>query len=326
MSLGVTVGKFYPFHRGHEHLINQAAAQVDKLVVLLCWKPDQELPGPLRASWIRECCPQVEVIEVLDDLPDASEPWARRTIEVLGGPPDVAFTSEEYGETYAALMGCRHICIDRDRATFPISGSELREELSSHWQHLTPPARAHLARRVCVLGVESSGTTTLAQDLARHFETVWVPEHGRWYWEGRRWTPNQESWETAEFHRIARGQIALEEDLARQANRLVVADTDPLATYVWHRRFMGHDDEALWELATSRRYDLYLLTEPDFPFVQDGTREGEAIRAAMHGWFVEALEGAGRRYLRIGGGRCGRTTAAVEQVEPLLEFAPLRQP
>ncbi len=326
MRLGVTVGKFYPFHQGHEHLLQSAAAQVDRLVVLLCYKPGQELPGRERAAWIRESCPMVEVIEVLDDLPNESAPWARRTIELLGRAPDVAFTSEEYGQEYAARMGCRHVGIDLDRARFPISGTALREDLAGQWQYLTAPAKAYLARRVCVLGAESSGTTTLAVDLARRYHTVWVPEYGRWYWEGRRYSPQAEQWTTDEFYRIARGQMAWEDDLARRANRLVVADTDPLATFVWHRRYLGRDDPRLWAMAMERHYDLYVLTEPDFPFVQDGTREGEALRHRMHGWFIEALEQSGRRYLCLGGGPVERLEAAVEALEPLLAFARLREP
>ena len=52
---------------------------------------------------------------------------------------------------------------------------------------LTGPAKAHFAKRVVVVGVESSGTTTLAEALAEHYHTVWVPEYGRFYWEGRRY-------------------------------------------------------------------------------------------------------------------------------------------
>jgi nicotinamide riboside kinase len=59
--------------------------------------------------------------------------------------------------------------------------------------------RAGLARRVVVIGAESTGKTTLAQALAENLGTVWVPEYGRWYWEGRRCLADQE-WDTGEFH------------------------------------------------------------------------------------------------------------------------------
>lgn len=326
MSLGVTVGKFYPFHRGHDLLLREARRQVDHLVVLVGWKPGQALPGSLRAGWIREEHPDVEVLEVLDDLPEAPGPWARRTLEVLGGRrPDVAFTSEDYGAPWAALMGARHVAVDPGRARVCTSGTALRADLGAGWDLLTPSARAHFARRVCVLGVESSGTTTLARDLARRLRTAWVPEYGRAYAEGRQ-TLGDAPWRTDEFLHIARAQAACEDALARRADRLLVCDTDPLATSVWHRRYMGAWSPALEALASARRYDLYLLTAPDFPFVQDGTRDGEHVRHAMHAWFVEALERRGAPWLELRGAPERRLHEALAAVEPLLRFQPLPAP
>ena len=207
MSVGVTVGKFYPFHLGHDHLIATAKQRVDRLVVLVGDKPEHALPGRLRAEWIGELHPDVDVRVTPDDLPEAPEPWARRTLEVLGGrAPDVAFTSEAYGAPWAAALGARHEGIDPDRARFPISGTQLRADLAQHWRFLTAPAKAWFARRVCVVGAESTGKTTVAQALAAHYRTAWVPEYGRHYWEGRRHLDDQ-AWASDEFLRIARGQV-----------------------------------------------------------------------------------------------------------------------
>ncbi len=66
MSLGITVGKFYPFHLGHDYLIREAKKRVTHLVVLVGYQPNQAIPGSKRANWIRSMHPDVEVIEVLD--------------------------------------------------------------------------------------------------------------------------------------------------------------------------------------------------------------------------------------------------------------------
>lgn len=327
MTLGITVGKFYPLHQGHTHLLRTARAQVDHLVVLLGYRPDQALPGHIRAGWIRSLYPDIEVILALEDIPNAPEPWAARALALLGGrTPDIAFTSEAYGAPWAALMGARHIAVDPQRARFPISGTALRADLHTHWAMLTPPAKAYFARRVCVIGVESSGTTTLAQALAQHYQTVWVPEYGRWYWEGRRYTPQSEVWGTYEFVQIARGQAAWEDDLAMQANKLVICDTDPLATHVWHRRYVGTYAHAVARIADSRHYDLYILTLPDFAFVQDGTRESKHMRLQMHQWFVDVLTATGRPYITVGGTHVERLRVATRSIDPLLVFPPLAKP
>jgi len=327
VTLGVTIGKFFPFHLGHDLLVREAKARCDRLVVLVGWKPGQALPGELRAAWIRELHPDVEVLLVLEDVPDAPEPWARRTIEVVGEAlggrrPDVAFTSEPYGEPWAAAMGCRHEAIDVARARVPASGTALREDLGRHWELLTSPAKAHFARRVVVLGVESSGTTTLATALAERLRTVCVPEVGRAWWEARRHLAAP--WTEADFLAIARSQAALEDDLARLANRVLICDTDPLATTVWHRRYLGCRSASLEAVAATRTADLHLLTAPDFPFVQDGTREDGPHRAEMHGWFKDAL--AGRPYLELTGSPRARLAAALAAIEPLLRWEPLQAP
>lgn len=322
MTLGVTVGKFNPFHVGHDHLIATAKAQVDELVVLIGVRTDETVPAAVRATWIREAHPDVDVVEVNDDIPLAPEPWARRTLEVLGRRPDVAFTSEDYGDAWAAAMGARHVCVDLDRRVNPVTARMLRADLSSHWDLLMPPAKAYFAKRVCVVGVESSGTTTMARDLAERFETVWVPEYGRMYWEGRRYLDTE--WSTSEFVHIAKAQVALEDGLARQARRVVICDTDVLATSVWHRRYTGQQSDEVLRIAQRRRYDLYFLTMPDFGFVQDGSRDGEHIRLRMHDWFVEALEDVGAKYETLDGPHEHRVEQAENAIKKVLVFPQLR--
>ena len=323
MTLGVVIGKFYPFHLGHDLVISRAKEQVDQLVVLCCAKRTDMIPGEVRAVWIREEHPDVTVLDVADDLPEEPAPWARRTIELLDRSPDTVFTSESYGDDYAALMDARHVSVDPDRTIFPVSGTLLRSELAAHWELLTPAAKAGLARRICVTGVESSGTTTLTEDLASHFGTAFVPEYGRSYWEGRRFIPSAEQWSEDEFVRIATRQQDIEDDLARRANRILICDTDALTTNVWHRRYRGDYSQRVEEIADSRSYDLYLVTTPSFPFVQDGTREGEAIRHEMHGWLTDALTSSNRKWIEVDGSPGARVAQAVAAMEPLLRFESL---
>ena len=65
-SCGLTLGKYAPFHRGHQHVIETALAEVDHLVVLIYDSDVTDIPLSVRSRWIRTLYPQVTVIECWD--------------------------------------------------------------------------------------------------------------------------------------------------------------------------------------------------------------------------------------------------------------------
>ncbi|HEY2082633.1 MAG TPA: AAA family ATPase [Verrucomicrobiae bacterium] len=288
-GLGLVIGKFHPPHRGHKLLIDMATQQSQHTVVIVCAKPTDLIPGSLRREWLQEIHPAAEVL-VIDDRYDENDSrvWAENTIRWLGRAPDVVFTSEDYGERYAALMGSRHISVDRQRTRVSISATAIRKDPLANWDYLEPPVRGWYARRVCVLGAESTGTTTLAQSLAEKLDTVWVEEYGREY-SAVKLEKNVSLWRTDEFVHVAEEQNRREDQAARAANKILVCDTNAFATVLWHRRYMGTHSQEVEAIASKGRCDLYLLTGDEIPFVQDGLRDGEHIRHEMHTWFEEAL-------------------------------------
>ncbi|HEV3050407.1 MAG TPA: AAA family ATPase [Longimicrobium sp.] len=333
MTLGFVVGKFYPPHRGHRHLIETARRGCDRLVVLLPHHPSQKIPGELRQAWLREIHPDCEIHLVPDELEDDTEGWARFTIEHLGHAPDVVFSSEDYGPRFAAAMGCRHVMVDRDRGTFPISGTAVRSSPLDHLEWLEPCVRAWFVRRVVLIGAESTGKTTLAQALARHYDTRWVPEFGREYWEARvSETQGRGEGEAAglpvegplpelrseEFRLIASEQQRREEAAAREANRVLICDTNAFATGTWHERYVGGRDAEVDAIGRGDRVHLYLLAEPDFPFVQDGWRDGEHIRDWMHARFEEQFAALPTPVVRLRGSWDERLRTAIAAIEDLL--------
>jgi NadR type nicotinamide-nucleotide adenylyltransferase len=311
----VVIGKFYPPHRGHKLLIDTASAQSGRVTVIVCAKPTDSIPGELRAAWLREIHPAASVL-LIDDRYDENDTavWAANTIAWLGGPPDVVFTSEDYGERYARAMGSAHVLVDRSRSQVPCSGSAIRRDPYGNWAFLEPPVREWFALRVCVVGAESTGTTTLAEALAGHFDTVWVPEYGRDY-SAVKFQRGETTWETTEFLHIAAEQQRRENAAARLANRVLICDTNAWATTLWHRRYMQCDSEALDALGRQSRCHLYLLTGDEIPFVQDGLRDGEHIRHAMHGWFEEALAAQRVPWRIVRGSHAERTAAAAAEIE-----------
>ena len=86
--------------------------------------------------------------------------------------------------------------------------------------------------KVVLFGPESTGKTTLARELANHYQTTWVPEYAREYLQ-EKWNKEQKTCEPHDLIPIAEGQIRLENDLTEKANKLLICDTDLLETKVY---------------------------------------------------------------------------------------------
>ncbi|MFJ6796372.1 AAA family ATPase [Streptomyces sp. NPDC091268] len=339
---GLVLGKFYPPHAGHHHLVRTAQDRCDRLTVLVCAATVESVPLADRVAWMREEHPGADVVGAVDDIPvDLTDPavWeAHMAIfrEAVARPVDAVFTSEAYGTELARRFGAEEVCVDPDRTLFPVSGTAVRADPAGCWDYLGPAVRAALTRRVVVLGAESTGTTTLSRALAEHYRrrggvwsgTGWVPEYGRRYSEEKlaaaRAADPAATWAditfaTEEFPVIARRQDALEEAAARLGSPVLFCDTDSFATGIWHERYLGGRNAEVEEGASRTRRDLYLLTDhTDVPFEDDGLRDGPHLRPWMTGRFREELERTGRRFLLVRGTREERLRAAVAAVDALL--------
>jgi HTH-type transcriptional regulator, transcriptional repressor of NAD biosynthesis genes len=319
MITGFAIGKFYPFHLGHMYLLDVAQANCDHLIVWVCDKSQQSIRGTVRAGWIRELYPNVQVSVVPDTLEDNdSKGWAEYTLRGLGKAPDVVFTSEDYGEVFARFLGSKHILVDRRRVCVPVSGTAIRANPYTHWQYLPPLVRAHYTKRIVCVGAESTGTTTLAESLAQHYQTVWVPEYGREFYL-RKQATGETAWQTEEFVHIAIEQSRREDEAARNANCVLIADTDAFATTLWHERYLNFMSPQVQKIADARKCDLYLLTGNEIPFVQDGARDGEHIRHKMHERFEEELTRQRKRYILVQGDVQERLRAAIAAVDRIIQ-------
>jgi HTH-type transcriptional repressor of NAD biosynthesis genes len=316
---GQVVGKFYPPHKGHKYLIDTAQDQCEKVTVLLIDTIGQSIPIKLRETWLKEIHPLTNVLVVPDiGDDDNSQAWAQYTLKILGQVPDAVFTSENYGDAYAKFMGCKHILVDKARTIIPISGTKVRANPQAAWEYLEPCVRAYFTRRICVVGAESTGTTTLARALADCYKTVWVPEYGRVYCEGKMTGTEGNAWLSKEFKHIANMQIQIEDGLARCAGKIMFCDTDAFATSIWHERYMQSQNKDVEDLAREHNYDLYIVTNTDIPFVQDGTRDGQHIRQWMHERFVEKLKGWNKKYIVVSGSLNERIAQSQEAISDLL--------
>ncbi len=316
---GLVVGKFCPLHKGHELVIERAIASCDEVIVISYTKPEFDAcPPKMREAWINAIFPSVTSL-VLDDalldqhckalqlpsklVPHNEEPddihrefvawlcWA-----VLRVTVDAVFTSENYGDGFARVLSTyfqkqsdtaqtvKHLCVDIQRNAIPTSGTQLRGDPHRYRKFLSPKVYASFVKRVCILGGESSGKTSLCQALARRCETVWVPEYGRELWE-----LNRGELRFRDMLRIGETQIDRENALLEKSNRYLFCDTSPLTTLFYSLSMFDKADARLREMA-SRSYDFIFLCSPDFPFVQDGTRKDDQFRQSQHSWYLSQLD------------------------------------
>ncbi|GAA1878603.1 AAA family ATPase [Asanoa iriomotensis] len=330
---GLVVGKFYPPHAGHHALIEHAAARCAAVTVVVAPSSRESIPLDLRVAWLREAhaaTPHVRFVGRYDDHPiDYADPevWdAHCTLfrEAAGDVDiDAVVSSEEYGAELARRFGAANVPFDLDRAAFPVSGTAVRADPAGHWWALAPQVRAWFVRRVVVVGAESTGTTTVARDLAAHFGTTWVPEYGRELTErklaalGPGATIFSVTWERADFVEVAHRQEAAADHAARSSGPLLFCDTDARATAIWEERYLGQSSDEV--RAAARWPDLYLLTDHvGVPFEQDGLRDGEHVREWMTGRFRDTLAGAPVPVVELTGSRADRLATAVAACDKLL--------
>jgi NadR type nicotinamide-nucleotide adenylyltransferase len=174
--------------------------------------------------------------------------------------------------------------------------------------------------RVVVTGSESTGKTTLAQQLAHRFGTLWVPEFSRAYAER-----HSHPLGAADVEPIARGQIALEEEyLARAREAMLVFDTDLTSTTVFAEFYYGACPTWIRREAGRRRGDLYLLADIDVPWVADRVRDQPLARDELHDRIRERLREIGAHTVDVIGLGPARLAAAITAVETFLrERTPL---
>lgn len=170
--------------------------------------------------------------------------------------------------------------------------------------------------KVVVIGPESTGKSTLSEQLAAHYQTVWVQEFARRYLEEL-----PRPYEQQDLLTIAEGQLALEDELARQANGLLVCDTDLHVIKVWSEHKYGTCDPRILEQIATRPYDLYLLTYIDIPWEEDPQREypDPAMREYFYNIYKDLVAASGVPWVEIKGNFLERKSLAIAAVDNLLK-------
>lgn len=172
-------------------------------------------------------------------------------------------------------------------------------------------------QRICLIGAECTGKSTLAQALAAHFGGLWVPEHLRTFCARNGRTPRAD-----EQAALMRAQFEQEEQIAAVALQTgaayVFCDSAPLLTAIYSDYYFA--DQSLFDCAHAlhAQYALTLLLQPDLPWRPDGLqRDGEAVRAAVHALVQHTLQAKHVPHIGVAGQDDARLQAAILAVETL---------
>lgn len=167
-------------------------------------------------------------------------------------------------------------------------------------------------KRLAIVGPECTGKTSLAIQLASICKTIWVPEFARTFLDtlGRPYV-------AADLLDIAKGQVELEDQLAEDADGLLICDTNLLVIKIWSEFKYKACDPWILQHLISRKYDLYFLTDIDIPWVEDPQRENPEQREELFGLYKEALDAMHVKYIQLSGNEEERIKKALAAIKEL---------
>lgn len=337
---GLIIGKFMPFHRGHEYLIRFAMQHCDTLDVIVCTNRQEPLEGHRRwqcvarsLAGLQEC--KVNVLWYQNDLPQEPEgitdeafwkAWVRGVTNEVHylkgiGPRgrvqyDALFASEDYAWRFARELGAEYVPVNPIRSIVPISATKIRENPLAYWEYLTEEAREDYVQTIVIGGPESCGKSTMCKLLADEFKTIYVPEYGRDFYEMRNLDINHVRYEHMEL--IAHGHFASVDAAKRHANRRLFVDTDIFSTILFSKVYFKKVPEDLYLDAESWKPNLTLVCKPNVEWVPDQLRNLGHLRDQFFEDYIDLLEEYRLPYKVIDGGQYGdRLLEAVKHVHAL---------
>ncbi|MDB5006384.1 MAG: nadR [Mucilaginibacter sp.] len=167
--------------------------------------------------------------------------------------------------------------------------------------------------KIAIVGPESTGKSTMSAYLAKHYNTVWVPEFARGYCERLTAPPTWQD-EINMFY----GQLALESELLPKANKILICDTTFITVKIWSDYTFGKSPQEVLDELPKRPYDLYLLLNIDLPWEEDPLRDFPHMRAHfMDVWYKE-LHALNAPYVVISGTGTERYNSAVAAIDEFL--------
>ena len=319
---GFVLGKFLPPHKGHQFLIDSALKQVDELTILVCTIQKESISGVIRYQWMKELYPSSNVKHVTDEVPsyphehpDFWNIWTQLLKREIDEDTEIFFSSEDYGFEVAQKLNIKHILIDKYRLAVPISATAIRNKPFINWDYIPDVVKPYYVKKIVLTGPESTGKTTMAKLLADYYKTIWVEEFGREYFVNK-----NGKLDISDIIEIAKGQVKIEDEGFKHANKFLFCDTDLIITQVWSEIYFKDCPSEVFELNAYRSYDLYLLMDIDIPWEDDGTREFPHLRKWHFDRLKDELQKRSMPFIVISGNYEQRIKKCIEVLNELIKL------
>jgi NadR type nicotinamide-nucleotide adenylyltransferase len=166
--------------------------------------------------------------------------------------------------------------------------------------------------KIAVTGPESTGKSTIAKQLAVHYNTLWVPEYARDFLEKTNGNYTEKN-----LVQILNGQVESENSMILKANKFLFCDTDPLVIWVWSKVKYGRVDPHIEMALNNHKYDFYLLMYPDLPWEKDKLRESEDKLIEHYNIYLNKLNALKLPYKVISGNGIDRFYSAINILDDL---------
>lgn len=169
-------------------------------------------------------------------------------------------------------------------------------------------------KRICLFGPESTGKSTLAKDLANHYNTAFVDEYAKRYIVNK-----NDDLVFSDLNIILEQQIKNEELAAVQAKGLLFCDSDALTTKIWSEYLFKKTSSYVDRMTQSaiKRYAHTLLLDIDVPWTNDIHRYAPDDRTSFFMNCEQALIASSRPYTVISGSWSARFDSAIKIIDKL---------
>ncbi|KXX71074.1 AAA family ATPase [Flammeovirga sp. SJP92] len=304
MRRGLVLGKFMPIHSGHINLIEFATTKCDEVMVWVCVSNKETMTADLRFKWVKEIFKNhPKITPILFEYDEAlfpntsesstsvSEIWSEAIKKHLP-KIDIIISSEKYGDYVAEYLEIEHIHYPLPRQ---ISATEIRQNPYKNWGFVPEVVKPYYFRKICILGTESTGKSTLTKKLAEVFKTEYVSEAGRDIVE------NSNTCNAHDLKDIAQTHANLILQKGKKLDRILFIDTDINITKSYSKFLFNQELYVEDWIEEANQCELYIYLDNDAPFIQDGTRLSEPDRNRLDGFHKAQLKRAGVDYHLIQG-------------------------